>query len=59
MVNSEKTGPESIETHAVKLETPAWALAAAKAQYRWVEGEEMTEGDYRAAIQDITSLEVR
>lgn len=55
MASEQKT----VEQWAEQLDTPAWALAAAKAQHKWADGEEMTQREYREKVKAVTGLEVR
>ena len=34
-----------------RLGTPAWLFAAAQAKFRWAVGQELTEEEYRAAVE--------
>jgi len=42
---------ETAEQLQQRLNTPAWLFAAARAKFRWAAGQELTEEEYRAALE--------
>ena len=42
---------ETAEQLQQRLSTPAWLFAAAQAKFRWAVGQELTEEEYRAAVE--------
>ena len=42
---------ETVEQLQQRLGTPAWLFVAAKAKFRWAVGQELTEEEYRAAVE--------
>jgi len=42
---------ETAEQLQQRLGTPAWLFAAAQAKFRWAVGQELTEEEYRAAVE--------
>ena len=42
---------ETAEQLQQRLGTPAWLFAAAKTKFRWAAGQELTEEEYRAALE--------
>lgn len=46
---------ESVEALRDRLGTPAWLFAAARQKYGWASGQELTEEEYRAAVEAAAS----
>jgi hypothetical protein len=54
-----QTGMQTADTWAKQMETPEWLAAAARAYGGWIEGQELSEADYSAAIEAVQKMEVR
>ena len=46
---------ESVEALRDRLGTPAWLFAAARQKYGWASGQELTEEEYREAVEAAAS----
>lgn len=42
---------ETVEALRDRLGTPAWLFAAARVKHGWAVGQELTEDEYRAALE--------
>lgn len=47
---------KSYDKWAEEKKTPAWLLAAAKAYHRWDMGTQLSEGDFDAALDQVSNL---
>lgn len=54
-----QAGLKPFEQLAAELAVPDWALAGVRQQERYAEGQEVTEEDFRAALEAFLGQEVR
>ena len=49
--DKDKAPAKAVEAWAKELNTPLWLFAAAKAKFRWPEGQLLTRAEYERALR--------